>query len=148
MKGMAVQKTYVAKPETVQREWYVVDATGKTLGRLAARVASILRGKHKPEFTPHMDTGDFIIIVNAEKIAVTGRKLGQKHYYQHSGYPSGLRDVNLARQLELHPERVIAAAVRGMLPKGALGRQMLKKLKIYVGPEHPHQAQQPKPLDL
>lgn len=148
MKGLNIQRTYVANPEQVQREWYVVDATDKTLGRLASQIAQILRGKHKPEYTPHVDTGDFIIVVNAEKVNVTGRKLDQKSYYQHSGYPGGLRETKLRRQLELHPERVIEAAVRGMLPRGPLGRKMFKKLKIYAGPEHPHQAQQPKALEL
>ena len=143
-----MHKTYMAKPGEVKREWYVVDATGKTLGRLAAEIATILRGKHKPQYTPHVDVGDFVIVVNAEKIAVTGRKLDQKRYYRHSGYPGGLRSVTLRQQLERHPDRVIRAAVKGMLPKNRLGRRMLKKLKVYAGPEHPHQAQQPKPLDL
>ncbi len=148
MKNAPMHKTYMAKPGEVKREWYVVDATGKTLGRLAAEIATILRGKHKPQYTPHVDVGDFVIVVNAEKIAVTGRKLDQKRYYRHSGYPGGLRSVTLRQQLERHPDRVIRAAVKGMLPKNRLGRRMLKKLKVYAGPEHPHQAQQPKPLDL
>ncbi len=143
-----MHKTYMAKPGEVTREWYVVDASGKTLGRLATEIARILRGKHKPQYTPHVDVGDFVIVINAEKIAVTGRKLDQKRYYRHSGYPGGLRSITLRRQLEKHPERVIRAAVKGMLPKNRLGRRMLKKLKVYAGPEHPHQAQQPKPLDL
>jgi len=143
-----MHKTYIAKPGEVERKWYVVDATGKTLGRLASKIASMLRGKHKPEFTPHEDVGDFIIVLNAEKIEVTGRKLDQKKYYRVSGYPSGLHSVTLRRQLELHPDRVIRAAVKGMLPRGSLGRQQLKKLKIYAGSEHPHEAQQPEPLEL
>ncbi len=148
MKNARMHKTYMAKPGEVTREWYVVDASGKTLGRLATEIARILRGKHKPQYTPHVDVGDFVIVINAEKIAVTGRKLDQKRYYRHSGYPGGLRSITLRRLLEKHPERVIRLAVKGMLPKNRLGRRMLKKLKVYAGPEHPHQAQQPKPLDL
>ncbi len=148
MKGLNIQKTYVAKPADVKRDWFVVDAADKTLGRLASQIAYMLRGKHKPEYTPHVDVGDFIVIINAEKIHVTGRKLDQKSYYRHSGYPGGLRETKLRRQLETHPERVLEAAVRGMLPRGPLGRQMFRKLKVYAGPEHPHQAQQPKPLEL
>lgn len=132
----------------MQRDWYVVDATGKTLGRLATEIARVLRGKHKPCYTPHMDCGDFVIVINADKIRVTGRKLDQKTYYRHSGYPGGLTSVTLRRQLETHPERVLEAAVRGMLPKNRLGRRMFKKLKVYASPTHPHEAQQPKPLDL
>jgi large subunit ribosomal protein L13 len=141
-------KTYVTKPKSVQQDWYVVDADGQTLGRLASRIAVILRGKHKPEFSPAVDVGDFVIVVNAERIRVTGRKLEQKKYYRHSGYPGGLREITLADQLQRHPTRVIKAAVKGMLPRNRLGRQMLKKLKVYAGPEHPHEAQQPKPLEL
>jgi len=141
-------KTYVAKPEDIQREWWVVDAKGKNLGRLASRIAYLLRGKHKPIYSPHLDTGDFVIVTNAGQVVVTGRKLDQKIYYRHSGYPGGLRAVTLRQQLERHPTRVLHAAVRGMLPKNRLGRKMLKKLKIYAGPEHPHQAQQPKPLEF
>ncbi len=141
-------KTYVAKPGEVERKWYVVDATDKTLGRLATRIASMLRGKHKPEYTPHEDVGDFVIVVNAEKIRVTGRKLDQKIYYRHTGYPGGIKGVSLRRQLDLHPERVIERAVKGMLPRGPLGRRQLKKLKVYPGPEHPHEAQQPELLEL
>ncbi len=141
-------RTYSAKPQEVQREWYVVDATGKTLGRLASEIAKILRGKHKPIYTPHVDCGDFVIVVNADKIRVTGRKLDQKIYYRHSGYPGGLKSISLRDQLAKHPERVIQLAVRGMLPKNRLGRRMIKKLKVYASPDHPHQAQQPKPLDL
>ena len=136
-------KTYVAKPHTVQRDWCLVDATDKTLGRLAAELASRLRGKHKPEFTPHVDTGDHIIVVNAEKVRVTGNKLQDKMYYHHTGYIGNLKSINLAKQLEKHPERVIQTAVKGMLPKNPLGRAMYKKLHVYAGPEHPHQAQQP-----
>ena len=126
----------------------MVDAQGQTLGRLATRIATVLRGKHKPIYTPHMDCGDFVIVVNADKIHVTGQKLEQKTYYRHSGYPGGLRQVSLRRQLQVHPERVIEAAVRGMLPHNRLGRKMFKKLKIYAGPTHPHEAQQPTALEL
>ncbi|MGC8826350.1 MAG: 50S ribosomal protein L13 [Anaerolineae bacterium] len=141
-------RTYTLKEKDIQREWYVVDAAGKTLGRLATEIAKILRGKHKPYYTPHMDCGDYVIVINADKIRVTGRKLDQKIYYWHSGYPGGLKSVTLRRQLQTHPERVLQAAVRGMLPKNRLGRKMFKKLKVYASPEHPHQAQQPKPLEL
>jgi large subunit ribosomal protein L13 len=140
-------KTFSAKPYEVEREWFVVDAEGQTLGRLATRIATILRGKHKPIFTPHVDCGDFVVVVNADKISVTGQKLDQKIYYRHSGYPGGLRQVTLRRRLETFPERVIESAVRGMLPKNRLGRKMYKKLKVYAGPDHPHEAQQPKPMD-
>lgn len=140
--------TYVTKPGSVEREWYVVDAAGKTLGRLASHVAVILRGKHKPQFSPAVNTGDYVIIINAEKIRVTGRKLEQKKYYRHSGYPGGLTEITLADQLERHPTRVIKLAVRGMLPRNRLGRKQLKNLKVYAGSEHPHQAQQPKRLEL
>ncbi len=141
-------RTYSAKPREIQREWFVVDAQGQTLGRLATRIATVLRGKHKPFYTPHLDCGDFVIVINADKVHVTGRKLDQKIYYRHSGYPGGLRQVSLRRQLALHPERVIEAAVRGMLPKNRLGRKLFKKLKVYAGPTHPHQAQKPKALDI
>lgn len=141
-------KTYSAKQSDIQREWFVVDAAGENLGRLATRIATVLRGKHKPIFTPSMDTGDFVIVVNADKVAVTGRKLDQKMYYRYSGYPGGLTETSLRRMLETHPTRVIEFAVRGMLPKNRLGRAMLKKLKVYAGGTHPHQAQQPKPLDV
>ena len=137
-------KTISAREQDIQRDWYVVDAQGETLGRLATRVATILRGKHKPNFTPHVDCGDYVIIVNAEKIHVTGQKMVQKKYYRHSGYPGGLREVALRDQLQKFPERVLENAVRGMLPKTKLGRQMFRKLKVYAGPDHPHQAQQPK----
>jgi large subunit ribosomal protein L13 len=145
---MIVKKTYVTKEEDVQREWYVVDASGQTLGRLAARVASVLRGKHKPIYSPSVDVGDFVIVVNAEKVHVTGRKLDQKIYYRHSGYPGGLKEITLRNLLQRHPIRVIEHAVRGMLPKNRLGRQVFKHLKVYAGSEHPHEAQQPKALEL
>jgi large subunit ribosomal protein L13 len=143
-----VSKTYVTKQDDVQKEWYVVDATGQTLGRLVSQVARVLSGKHKPTYSPAVDVGDYVIVVNADKIHVTGNKLDQKMYYRHSGYPGGLKVTTLRKQLQQHPERVIEHAVRGMLPKNRLGRQMLKKLKVYAGPEHPHAAQQPKPLTL
>lgn len=141
-------KTYTAKTEEVERKWFVVDAEGKTLGRLASEIAQILRGKHKPIYTPHVDCGDYVIVVNADKVHVTGRKLDQKMYYRHSGYPGGLTEISLRRQLETHPDRVITAAVKGMLPKNKLGRRMIKKLKVYAAPTHPHEAQQPKTLEL
>ncbi len=141
-------KSYMATPQTVERQWYVVDAEGKTLGRLASRIATILRGKHKPAFTPHVDTGDFVIVVNAAKVRLTGKKLDQKMYWWHSGYPGGIKGRTARQMLDRKPEEVIKRAVKGMLPKNALGRKMLKKLKVYGGPEHPHQAQQPQPLDL
>jgi len=141
-----VEKTYVTKREDFEREWYVVDASGQTLGRLATQVARILRGKHKPIYSPSVDTGDYVVIVNAERIRVTGRKLDQKMYYRHSGYPGGLKEITLRNLLQKHPTRVIEHAVRGMLPKNRLGRRMFKKLKVYAGPDHPHAAQQPKPL--
>ncbi len=139
-------KTYTTKPEDIKREWFVIDATGMTLGRLATQIATVLKGKHKPIYSPHMDTGDFVIVVNAHKVRVTGRKLDQKFYYRHSGYPGGLREISLRDQLNRHPDRVLRFAVRGMLPKNRLGRQMIKKLKIYATPGHPHEAQQPKPF--
>ncbi len=141
-------RTFSAKPHEVERQWFVVDAEDQTLGRLATRIATVLRGKHKPIYTPHVDCGDFVVVVNADKIRVTGNKMDQKMYYRHSGYPGGLRSVVLRRQLETHPERVLEAAVRGMLPKKRLGRKMYKKLKVYAGPTHPHQAQQPTDLVL
>ena len=140
-------KTFTAKPHEIERKWFVVDAQGQTLGRLATQVATVLRGKHKPIYTPHVDCGDYVIVVNADKIHVTGQKLDDKIYYRHSNYPGGLKQVTLRRQLQTHPERVIEAAVRGMLPKNRLGRKMFKKLKVYAGPDHPHQAQQPESLD-
>ena len=141
-------KTYSAKPGEITREWYLVDAEGKTLGRLATQIADTLRGKRKPQFTPHVDTGDFVVVVNAEKIQVTGNKLDQKKYYRHSGYPGGLRERTLRQQLDRRPTEVLRIAVKGMLPKNTLGRQQLKKLKVYAGPEHPHGPQNPKPLEL
>ena len=139
-------RTWNAKESEIERRWYVVDAEGKTLGRLATRIADTLRGKRKPEYTPHVDTGDFVIVVNAEKVAVTGKKLAQKLYYRHSGYPGGLRARTLEMQLERRPTEVIRKAVKGMLPRNRLARAQVKKLKIYAGPEHPHEAQRPEPL--
>ncbi len=141
-------KTYQAKPDEVKRDWYVVDAEGKTLGRLATRIARILEGKHKPIYTPHVDTGDFVIVLNAGKVAVTGKKMDVKFYTRHSQYPGGFRKIYLRDQLETHPERVIQAAVWGMLPHNSLGRKMLKKLKVYSKATHPHQAHQPKTLEI
>jgi large subunit ribosomal protein L13 len=140
-------KTYSAKPGEITREWYLVDAEGKTLGRLATQIADTLRGKRKPQYTPHVDTGDFVIVVNAEKIHVTGNKLDQKRYYRHSGYPGGLRSRTLREQLDRRPTEVLRVAVKGMLPKNRLARQQITKLKIYAGPDHPHEAQNPKPLE-
>jgi large subunit ribosomal protein L13 len=140
-------KTFVATPETRQRDWYVVDAEGKTLGRLATRIADTLRGKRKPEYTPHVDTGDFVVVVNAEKIHVTGNKRDAKLYRRHSGYPGGLRSRSLGQMLERRPEEVIRLAVRGMLPRNRLARKQISKLKVYAGPEHPHAAQHPQPLE-
>lgn len=139
-------KTFIATPSTITRKWYVVDADGMTLGRLASDIAKILRGKHKPTFTPHMDTGDYVIVINAEKIKVTGKKMTQKIYYHHSGYVGGLKETTLKDMLAKHPDRVMRHAVKGMLPKGPLGRQMFKKLFVYAGPEHKHAAQQPEVL--
>ncbi len=141
-------RTYSAKPESVQRDWYLVDATDKVLGRLATEIATRLRGKHKPEYTPHVDTGDHIIVVNAAKIRVTGNKAEKKKYYRHTGYPGGIRETRLADELEHRPEQVIKKAVKGMLPKNALGRAMFLKLRVYAGPEHVHQAQQPQTLNI
>ena len=141
-------KTFTATPSTITRDWCLVDATDKTLGRLATEIGSRLRGKHKPTFTPHMDTGDNIIVVNAEKIRVTGNKLNAKMYHHHTGYIGNLKSISLGKQLEQHPERVIQAAVKGMLPKNPLGRAMFRKLHVYAGPDHPHAAQQPKALDI
>lgn len=140
--------TVSAKPAEVRREWYLVDAEGKTLGRLASEIASRLKGKHKPIFTPHVDTGDYIVVVNAEKVAVTGNKLKDKMYHHHTGYIGNLKSISLEKQLQKAPERVLEAAVKGMLPRNPLGRSMMKKLRIFAGPEHNHQAQQPKPLEL
>ncbi|SHE83034.1 50S ribosomal protein L13 [Vibrio gazogenes] len=141
-------KTFVAKPETVKRDWYVVDAEGKTLGRLASEIASRLRGKHKAEYTPHVDTGDYIIVVNAEKVAVTGNKSAAKTYYRHSEFPGGIKSITFDKLIDYKPEMIIELAVKGMLPRGPLGRAMYRKLKVYAGAEHNHAAQQPKVLDI
>jgi large subunit ribosomal protein L13 len=141
-------KTWNAKPGEVERLWYVVDAEGQTLGRLATRIADTLRGKRKPEYTPHVDTGDFVVVVNADKIAVTGKKLDDKIYYRHSGYPGGLRSRTLREELDRRPTEVLRRAVKGMLPRNRLARAQLRKLRIYVGPEHPHEAQAPQPLEV
>ena len=141
-------KTFVATPENRERDWLVVDATGQTLGRLATQIADTLRGKLKPEYTPHCDVGDFVIVVNAEKIEVTGKKREEKLYHRHSGYPGGLRTRTLNDMLERQPEEVIRKAVKGMLPRNRLARQQLRKLKVYAGPDHPHAAQQPKPMEI
>ena len=141
-------KTFIAKSETVQRDWYLVDASGKTLGRLAAELAHRLRGKHKPVYTPHVDTGDYLVVINAEKIHVTGNKMQDKMYHRFTGYIGNLKSETLGQALDRHPERVIETAVKGMLPKNPLGRAMYRKLKVYAGPNHPHTAQQPQPLDI
>ncbi|MFP2770083.1 50S ribosomal protein L13 [Oceanisphaera sp. KMM 10153] len=141
-------KTFVAKPETVKRDWYVVDAEGKTLGRLATEIASRLRGKHKPEYTPHVDCGDYIVVINAEKIQVTGNKAEGKIYYSHSGFPGGLKSISFEKLIVRKPEMVIESAVRGMLPRGPLGRAMFRKMKVFVGGQHNHAAQQPQVLDI
>jgi large subunit ribosomal protein L13 len=141
-------KTWTAKPGEIERQWRLVDAEGQTLGRLATRIADALRGKDKPQYTPHVDTGDFVVVVNAEKIAVTGKKLDEKFYYRHSGYPGGLKRRSLRDELERRPAEVLRKAVKGMLPRNRLARQQLGKLKIYAGPEHPHQAQAPAPLEV
>ena len=141
-------KTFTAKPETVARDWYVVDAEGKTLGRIATEIAMRLRGKHKPEYTPHVDTGDYIIVVNAEKVTVTGNKAFGKQYYSHSGFPGGIKQINFEKLQAHKPEMIIEKAVKGMLPKGPLGRAMFRKLKVYSGAEHNHAAQQPQVLDI
>ncbi|HSI92205.1 MAG TPA: 50S ribosomal protein L13 [Jiangellaceae bacterium] len=141
-------RTYSPKPGDVQRQWHVIDATDVVLGRLASHTATLLRGKHKPIYAPHVDTGDFVIIVNADKVALTGKKRLQKVEYRHSGYPGGLRSTSYEQLLEKNPRRVVEKAVKGMLPGGSLGRQMLSKLKVYAGPEHPHQAQQPVPFEI
>jgi len=141
-------KTYSAKKEEVQRQWVMVDAEDMVLGRLASQIAHVLRGKNKPTFTPHVDTGDFVVVVNAEKIRLTGNKLDDKIYYRHSGYPGGIKSMTAREMLEKKPDQVILKAVRGMLPKNRLGRQMLNKLKVYVGPDHPHQAQQPEKMTI
>lgn len=141
-------KTFSAKPETVKRDWYVIDATDKVLGRLATEIARRLRGKHKAEYTPHVDTGDYIVVINAEKVRVTGRKETDKVYYHHTGYIGGMKSITVEKQRQQHPERIIEIAVKGMMPKNPLGRAMFSKLKVYAGGEHQHSAQQPKPLEL
>jgi large subunit ribosomal protein L13 len=142
------QKTYVVKEADIERKWILVDASGQNLGRLASKIAQVLKGKHKPTYSPRLDGGDYVVVVNADKIAVTGRKLDQKMYYRHTGYPGGIRETNLRGLLARHPTHALKFAVRGMLPKNRLGRRMIKKLKIYAGPEHPHQAQAPEPVEL
>ena len=141
-------KTYMANPDKIERKWYVVDAEGATLGRLASEIAKVLRGKNKPEYTPHIDTGDYVIVVNAEKIKVTGKKMNQKIYYNHSDYVGGMRETTLAEMMDKKPEKVIELAVKGMLPKGPLGRQMYTKLFVYAGPDHKHAAQKPETLEF
>ncbi|HEY8468823.1 MAG TPA: 50S ribosomal protein L13 [Longimicrobiales bacterium] len=141
-------KTYTPRESDIQRRWWIVDAEGQVLGRLASRVAGILRGKHKPIFTPHLDTGDYVVVINAEKVRLTGKKPEQKTYFRHSGYMGGEKFIPFRRMLEKHPERVIELAVKGMLPKNHLGRQMRKKLRVYAGPTHPHAGQQPQPLEI
>ncbi|TDD94960.1 50S ribosomal protein L13 [Actinomadura rubrisoli] len=141
-------RTYTPKPADVQRQWYVIDATDVVLGRLASQVAQLLRGKHKPIYAPHLDTGDFVVIVNAGKVALSGQKLEQKKAYRHSGYPGGLRSVSYADLLAKHPERAVEKAIKGMLPKNSLGRKMFGKVKVYAGPDHPHQAQKPVPFEI
>jgi large subunit ribosomal protein L13 len=141
-------RTYTPKPADVERQWHVIDATDVVLGRLASQVATLLRGKHKPIFAPHLDTGDFVIIINADKVALSGKKLEQKKAYRHSGYPGGLRAIAYSDLMEKHPERAVEKAIKGMLPKNTLGRKMFSKLKVYTGSEHPHQAQQPVPYDI
>ena len=143
-----MQKTYYPKPDDLERNWLLVDAEGQILGRVATKIAVLLLGKEKPIYTPGVDVGDFVVVINAEKIAVTGEKLDEKIYYRHSGYPGGLKEISLRRQLELHPERVLTAAVRGMIPRGKFGRKIMRKLKIYSGSNHPHEAQVPQPVEL
>lgn len=141
-------KTFTAKPETVKREWFVIDAAGQTLGRLATEIATRLRGKHKPEYTPHVDTGDYIVVINAEQVCVTGAKSSDKMYYSHSGFPGGIKEISFEKLIDKAPERVIETAVKGMLPKNPLGRDMYRKLKVYAGATHPHTAQQPQELKI
>ena len=141
-------KSYVARPHEVERRWHLVDAEGQTLGRLATEIARILRGKNKPQYTPHVDTGDFVVVVNAEKVVVTGKKAEQKVYYRHTGYPGGLKETSYEVMLQRKPTEILRRAVRGMMPKTRLGRQQLRKLKIYAGPEHPHEAQNPQPYEV
>jgi large subunit ribosomal protein L13 len=141
-------KSYMARPLEVERKWHVIDAEGQTLGRLATEIARLLRGKNKPQYTPHVDTGDFVVVVNAEKIVVTGRKAEQKVYYRHTGYPGGLKETSYETMLERKPTEILRKAVRGMMPRTRLGRQQFRKLKIYAGPEHPHEAQAPEPYEV
>ncbi|NLY12861.1 MAG: 50S ribosomal protein L13 [Gammaproteobacteria bacterium] len=141
-------KTYTAKPESVKRDWYIVDAAGQTLGRLATEIASRLRGKHKPEYTPHVDTGDYIVVINAEQVCVTGKKTTDKIYYSHTGFPGGIKEISFEKLIDKAPERVLEAAVKGMLPRNPLGRDMYRKLKVYAGSNHPHAAQQPQELKI
>ncbi|HLM77420.1 MAG TPA: 50S ribosomal protein L13 [Rubrobacteraceae bacterium] len=143
-----MMKSYMARPREVERKWRLIDAEGQTLGRLATEIARFLRGKDKPQYTPHVDTGDFVVVVNAEKVVVTGRKAEQKVYYRHSGYPGGLKETSYEEMLERKPTEILRRAVKGMMPKTRLGRQQLKKLKIYAGPEHPHEAQRPEPYEV
>lgn len=145
--GLGRMKTYTVKASEIERGWYVADATDRVLGRLATEVARVLRGKHKPTYSPHLDTGDYVIVVNAERVRLTGRKAEQKKYFRHSGYMGGERTISFERMLETHPDRVIRLAVKGMLPKNTLGREMLKKLRVYAGPEHPHAPQSPEPFE-
>jgi large subunit ribosomal protein L13 len=147
-KELFTVKTYTVRPGDIERLWHVVDAEGQTLGRLASRIATILKGKHKTIYTPHADVGDYVIVINADKIRVTGRKMSQKVYHRHSGYPGGLKSINLRDLLQRHPTRAVEFAVKGMLPKNRLGRRMFKKLKVYAGSDHPHQAQKPQVLEL
>lgn len=148
MANNILNKTYSASAHDVERKWYIIDASDKVLGRLATKIATVLRGKHKPNFTPHVDTGDFVVVINAEKVALTGQKAEQKYYKWHTGYPGGYRTRTYKQVLEKHPERIIEHAVKGMLPKNKLGRQMFKKLKVYAGSEHPHTAQNPEELSI
>lgn len=143
-----MRTTYMAKPEEVEKKWYVIDANGKVLGRLATEVATILKGKHKPQYTPHVDTGDYVIVINCEKVRLTGKKSSNKVYYHHSGYPGGLKAIEFRTLMKKQPEKVITKAVYGMLPKNKLGRKMIKKLKVYRGSEHPHEAQKPEPWEI
>jgi len=142
-----VQKTYIPKAEEVARDWYIIDADGQNLGRLASKIATVILGKHKPNYTPGVNTGDYVIVINAELITVTGSKLDDKYYYRHSGYPGGFKQISLRDQLAKHPRRVVESAVKGMLPHNRFGRKLIKKLKVYAGQNHPHEAQQPKPLE-
>lgn len=143
-----VQRSFVAKKEDIERKWYLVDAEGKTLGRMASQIATILMGKHKPIYTPSVDTGDFVVVINAEKIVLTGKKWDQKKYYRHSGWIGGIKETTAKEMLAKHPEDIVRLAVKRMLPKTKLGRAMLKKLKVHIGPEHPHSAQKPEPLEI